>query len=306
MTPIPYGYVMNFNHLAIFDAVAREKNISRAAERLRISQPAVSKQLRLLEGVVGTPLADRVPKGVRLTAAGDLLADYARRIFALSEEAERSLAELQGLRRGQLTVGASTTIGIYFLPEILASYRQLYPQIDLSLEVHNTRVIQRHLKERRIDIAATEGFVHWPELRARVFLMDEVMPIVPVGHPMARRRGVTLQQFCAEPLLVREQGSGTREVTEEALLREGITVQPLMTLGSTEAIKRAVAAGVGVAFVSRLTIQQELQHRLLTTVAIKGFKIRRPLHVVQSIDQSISASVAAFLTLLDRAAKAAA
>jgi DNA-binding transcriptional LysR family regulator len=163
---------------------------------------------------------------------------------------------------------ASTTIGIYYLPEIPARYRRRFPQIDLHLEVANTRVIQEYLTERRVDIAVTEGFVHWPELEARVFLMDELVPIVPTRHSLTGRR-TTLRKLWAEPLVMREHGSGTREVIEEALLREGVEVTPLMNLGSTEAIKRSVAAGVGVAFVSRLAIAQELDDRRLATCALR-------------------------------------
>jgi DNA-binding transcriptional LysR family regulator len=224
-------------------------------------------------------------------------------IMNLAEEAERAVAELQGLRGGRLTVGASTTIGIYFLPEILARYRRQYPRIDLSLEVANTHVIQGHLHERRVDIAVTEGFVHLQELKARVFLSDELVPIVPFGHPLATERQVRLKRFCAEPLLMREQGSGTREVIEAALLKKGVEVTPLMTLGSTEAIKRSVAAGVGVSFVSSLTIQQELQDHRLAMVALRGFRVKRSLHVVQASDQSPSAAVRAFLELLAETSK---
>jgi DNA-binding transcriptional LysR family regulator len=294
---------MNFHHLTVFDAVAQEKSIGRAGRRLRISQPAVSRQLQLLEQNLGTALVDRLPRGVRLTAAGELLAGYARRIMNLAAESEQALAELQGLRGGQLTVGASTTIGIYFLPELLARYRWLYPRIDLNLEVANTHVIQQYLQERRVDIAVTEGFVHLPELRASAFLKDELVPIVPFGHRLAQGRRVLLGQFCAEPLLMREQGSGTREVLEAALRKRRLEIRPLMTLGSTEAIKRSVAAGVGVAFVSSLTIQQELQDQRLATVMIRGFRLKRSLHVVQARDQNISAAVRAFLDLIEEASR---
>ncbi len=289
---------MNLNHLAVFDAVAVEKSISRAGERLLVSQPAVSKQLKLLERALGAKLVDREPKGVRLTAAGEVLSGYARRIFALAEDAEQAMAELQGLRRGRLTVGASTTLGIYYLPELLARYRRLYPQIDLGLEVANTQVIQQYLVEHRVDIAVTEGFVHGPDLVAQVFLEDELVPIVPVGHALTRKKSVTLKEFCAQPLLMREEGSGTREVIEQAFLRRGVAVKPLMTLGNTEAIKRSVAAGVGVAFVSALTIQHELHDGHLAQVKLTDFKLQRAFHVVQARDRGISAAVQAFLALL--------
>jgi DNA-binding transcriptional LysR family regulator len=295
---------MNFHHLTVFDAVVREQSIGRAGRRLRISQPAVSKQLQLLEHAVGTPLVDRLARGVRPTAAGTLLAGYAQRIMGLAAEAEQALAELQGLRGGRLTVGASTTIGTYFLPEILARYRARYPGIELHLEVANSHVIQRALHERRVDVAVTEGFVHLPELRARVFLADQLVPIVPFGHALSGRHRIRLDRFCAEPVLMREPGSGTREVIEAAVRKKGVEIRPLMTLGSTEAIKRSVAAGVGVSFVSSLTIQQELKARRLATVALEGFRLRRSLHVVQARDQGPSAAVRAFLDLLDEAAGA--
>ena len=218
---------MNLNHLAVFDAVAGERSISRAGQRLLVSQPAVSKQLRLLERTLGAKLVDRESKGVRLTAAGELLFGYARRIFALAEEAEQAMGELQGLRCGRLTVGASTTLGIYYLPELLAKYRRLYPQIDLDLEVANTQLIQQYLVEHRVDIAVTEGFVHWPGLVARVFLDDELVPIVPVGHFMTRKRNVSLKVLYATHCW-REEVSGTREVIEQALARRGLAVKPLM------------------------------------------------------------------------------
>ena len=295
---------MNFNHLAIFDAVAREGSVTRAGERLRVSQPAVSRQLKLLEDVMGATLVDRLPKGVRLTPAGELLAGYARRIFALAEEAEAAVAELQGLKRGSLTVGASTTIGIYFLPRLLARFRRRFPQIDLHMEVSNTHVIQQYLRDRRVDVAVTEGFIHWPELEARVFLVDELVPIVPVGHPFASAGRVTLRQFCTEPLLMREKGSGTREIIEEALGRKGVEVRPMMNLGSTEAIKRSVAAGVGVAIVSALAIEQEVHVRRLVSFRLADCRLRRSLHVVQGRDRSVSKAADAFLRLLDAATPA--
>ena len=290
---------MNLNHLAIFDAVAREGSITRAGERLRISQPAVSKQLKAFEDAFGVALVERLPKGVRLTEAGELLSGYSRRIFAMAEEAERAVAELQGLKRGRLTIGASTTIGIYFLPELLARFRKRYPKIDLHMEVSNTLVIQQALMDHRVDVAVTEGFVHWPELDARVFFVDEIVPIVAPGHPLASARRVSLRRFCDEPLLMREEGSGTREVIEEALKQKGIAVQPILNLGSTEAIKRSVAAGVGVAFVSALTIEQEVRDRRLVTFRLRDCRLRRSLHVVQRRERAVSKAAAAFLQLLE-------
>jgi DNA-binding transcriptional LysR family regulator len=295
---------MNLNHLGAFDAVAREGSVTRAGARLRITQPAVSRQLKLLEEAVGARLVDRLPKGVRLTSAGELLAGYARRLFALADEGERAVAELQGLKRGSLTVGASTTIGIYFLPTLLARFTRRFPLIDLHMEVSNTQVIQQYLMDRRVDVAVTEGFVHWPELEARVFLVDELVPIVPVGHRLASARHVSLREFCTEPLLMREKGSGTRDIIEAALARKRVEVRPMMDLGSTEAIKRSVEAGVGVAIVSALTVEQELHDRRLVSFRLADCRLRRSLHVVQARDRSVSKAAGAFLQLVDAATRA--
>jgi DNA-binding transcriptional LysR family regulator len=290
---------INLAHLAVFHAVASEGSVSRGAERLMVSQPAVSKQLRQLERSLGASLFDRLPKGVRPTAAGELLAGYARRIFALEAEAAEALAELRGMRRGSISVGASTTIGVYLLPEIFVRYRRAYPDVRMHMEVANSEVIRRRLVEGAIDVGLTEGIVEGEELDSTVFLRDELVPIAAPGHPLARRkRPVPAATLCREPFVVRETGSGTKSVVERALAERGLSVTPVMSLGSTEAIKRAVAAGVGVAIVSRLTVQQELQLGRLVVLRVPDLPINRPLHRLTLRGRQPSQAVAAFMKML--------
>ncbi len=289
---------MNINHLAIFHAVAEEGGMSRAAERLCISQPAVSKQVQELEAALGITLLDRLPRGVRLTDAGEVLAGYARRLFAVEAEAVRAMQERKGLAQGRLTVGASLTIGDYLLPAILGEYHRKYPGIALNLEIANTRVIQKKLRENALDVGLTEGFVEDTALSADVFGEDDLVAVVPPDHALLRQDSVTAVRFCAEPVLLREPGSGTREVTERALARLGIAVTPALSLGSTEAIKRSVAAGLGVAIMSRLALDLEFQIGLLRPLPLSDLTITRPLHVVRERGRSESAAVQAFLALL--------
>ena len=298
---------MNLNHLAVFHAVAEEGGVSRGAERLCVSQPAVSKQVRELEAALGLKLFDRLPRGVRLTQAGEVLAGYARRLFAVEADAERAIAELKGLSRGSLRVGASLTIGVYLLPEILGAYRKLHPGIDLELEIANTQVIQQKLRENALDVALTEGFVETCEpksdlddLEAEIFHRDELVAVVPPGHRLLSEEVVTAAQFCAEPFLMRETGSGTREVVERALAQVKVVVHPTMSLGSTEAIKRAVTAGLGVAIISRLALSTELAAGLLQVVALSNLRIERPLHIVRLRGKSESHAARAFFKLLPR------
>ena len=286
---------MNLNHLAIFHAVAGEGNISRGAERLFISQPAVSKQLAELERHLGTRLFDRLPKGVRLTEAGTLLQAYSSRLFAVEAEAERALAEMQGLQRGRLAIGASTTIGDYLLPSILVRFYARYPGIEIVLEIANTEVIQQKLLAGTLDLGLTEGFVEAEELEATVFLEDALVVIAAPDHPLVNQCPVTLERLCWEPFVLRELGSGTRAVVERVLNERGFVRHTALSLGSTEAVKRAVAAGAGVAIVSRLSIANEEEKGHLVVIPISDLAIRRPLHRLQVRGRYEGQAVGAFL-----------
>ena len=269
---------MNYNHLMIFLAVAEEGSVSRGANRLCISQPAVSKQLSVLEASLKARLFDRLPRGVRLTSAGDLLLGYVRRLSALEREAEQAMGELHGLARGGLTLGASLTVGAYLMPELLAEYSRRHPQIALTLTIANTETVQQMLRDGGLDLALTEGFAEDPDLDAAVFAHDELVAIAPPGHPLLAESGVTAARFLREPLILREPGSGTRAVLERALAAHGLTARPLMSLGSTEAIKRAVAAGAGLAVVSRLAVGLELETGRLALLPLSDLALPRPLH----------------------------
>ncbi|HEY2589668.1 MAG TPA: LysR family transcriptional regulator [Tepidisphaeraceae bacterium] len=289
---------MNLNHLAIFHAVAAERNVSRGARRLMISQPAASKQLLQLERNLGVKLFDRVPRGVRLTEAGEMLARYAARLFAIEAEAESAIQELRGLRRGRLRLGASTTLGVYLLPDIFVRFRRTYPDIYASLEVIGSAAVERRLLEGDLDLGFVESFSGDERLEAVAFHTDELVPIAPPGHPLARKRRVTPEQFCNEPFVVRDTGSETKSFVERALASKGIVVQPVMSLGTTEAIKRAVASGIGVAIVSKLSIGLELEARRLSVLRISGLSVRRPLYHIVRKGAERSAATAEFLKML--------
>jgi DNA-binding transcriptional LysR family regulator len=289
---------MNRNHLALFQAVADAGSISGGAERLRISQPAVSKQIGELEGALEVRLLDRLPRGIRLTEAGRLLALYARKMKILENDAELAIDELRGLKRGKLEIGASTTIGGYLLPKALIRFHQAYPGVEVNLRIGNTTVIQNALLEGRLEIGFTEGGSTPAELESSVFEKDELVAIAHAGHVLVSRKRVGIKTLCREPFIFRESGSGTREVVEAALSRKGIFLKPILSLGGTEAIKRAVIARVGVAIVSRLTIGVELDAGLLGIVPLTNLKLRRPLHQEQLRGRSLSSSVKEFLRIL--------
>jgi DNA-binding transcriptional LysR family regulator len=294
---------MNFNHLQIFHKVAELEHFTRAAEELFISQPAVSKQVQELEKSLGMPLFRQVGRKVYLTEAGQLLYSYTSRIFALAAEAELALQELQGLERGHLAIGASTTIGIYLLPPLLGHYKNLYPKIELSLNIGNADEIQERLMANRLEIGLVEGFVTHPELEKTVWREDELVLIVPPGHHLLAKPDLTLAGLLetAPNFILREKGSGTRAVLEKAIEERGelANLKPMLELGSTEAIKQAVRAGLGISFVSEHTVKLEVAAELLRVAPLKDFTLKRPLFLVYLKAKRYSRAVEAFIRLLN-------
>lgn len=291
-------FALNFNHLRLFLAVAEYGGVTRASEAVFVSQPAVSKAVQELERAVGVPLLERVGRRVVLTEAGETLAGYARRIFTLSEEGKRAMDELRGLAQGTLAIGASTTIGIYLLPAVMGAFHARYPALSLSLDIENVELVVRRLRAGTIEVALVEGPVRGPDLRVEPYRRDDLALVVAAGHPFARAGVATLEDLASAPFLMRERGSGTREVVETALLERGITPNIAMELGHTEAIKQAITAGLGVSILSTLTVGAEAEGGLLATVPIAGTTISRTLLLVRRRDYRPSSAVRAFLALL--------
>ena len=289
---------LNLHYLAVFHAVAEERSVSRGAERLGVSQPAVSKQLKLLERSIGAALFDRTPRGVTPTAAGELLAGYARRLFALAGDAEQALTELDGLLRGSISVGASTTVGVYLLPDVFVRMRQEFPGITGRMEIAASEALQARLIAGSIDLAVTDGQIGDGAFDKQVLLQEEMIAIAPPGHPLSKRRAVPVAELCRASFVVRETGSGTQSLVERFLARRGLSVTAAMTLGSSEAIKRAVSAGVGVAVVSRMAAAGEIAAGTLVDLKVPDLKLRRPVYLVRLRHRGASRAVAAFVRLL--------
>lgn len=295
MLPAP----LHLNRLRLFAAVVEEGSVTAAAAALGISQPAVTKAVHELERDSGLPLLEHTGRRVRPTAAGDLLSGYARRIFALAGEAEGALAAARGLTRGHLPVGASTTVGIYLLPEVLGRYHARHPAITLSLHIANTEEIVGRLRAYRDDLALVEGPVTGDDLTVRPYREDTLVLITAPAHPLARAGATaTAADLAGLPWLLREPGSGTREVAEGALRAAGIAPQVALELGSTEAIKGAVAAGFGASLVSQLTLAQELALGRLARVPTTLDPVVRTLSIVERRAARPTPAAAAFLDLL--------
>jgi DNA-binding transcriptional LysR family regulator len=289
---------MNLNHLAVFHAVAQTGSMTLGAERLDISQPAVSKQVQELEHALSVHLFDRIGRRVHLSQAGEILADYARRLFALAHEAQEAMADVRAAGRGRLVIGASTTIGTYLLPGVLAEFWRRHPRVELLVEIENTEQVHRRLARLELDVGLTEGFVEEEDLDAEIFHRDELVVIAPPSHRLAGKPRVSLSALQEEPFILREPGSGTRAVEERALACLKLPVRVAMALGSTEAIKRVVAESVGLAIVSRLAVHGECAAGTLAVLPVAGLHIERPLHLVRRKGRRDGPALQAFCAVL--------
>jgi DNA-binding transcriptional LysR family regulator len=290
---------VTLRQLEVFLAIARARGYRRAAEALHTSQPALSQHIRELEGELGARLFDRLGRGIALTEAGRLLEERAQRVFATLTDVREAVGELQGLQRGSLLIGASTTPGVYVLPALIGRFRERYPGIELRLRIANSRAIEEAVRSHELDLAVVGGHGLAPgEECLAAGLVDELVLVVGRRHPWARSREVAPARLAEERLLVREEGSATRQVAERTLERAGVTWEVGMELNHTEAIKQAVMAGLGVAFVSVYAVRDEVASGRLVSLRLRGLRIRRHFHAIHSEARTLSAGARAFLAML--------
>jgi DNA-binding transcriptional LysR family regulator len=283
--------------LRVFRAVAEQASFRKASEKLNLSQPAVSQQIHALEEELGTTLFDRSGNRVQLTATGTVLLKYARRAAQVASEALDALARTQDEPRGELRLGASTTVAQYILPRMLGAFQKQHPLVTLSVTSGNTERIVELVLRGEIAMGIIEGPASSRELRKRRFLEDRMVLIVPKGHPWVNTREVPLESLTEVPLLMREPGSGSRRVVELALKRSGIKLKQLrvaMELDSTEAIVSGVEAGLGVGFVSQWAIGKEVRLGTLKPVRVEGLQIVRDLTLIQRSGPSPEGAAGAF------------
>jgi len=255
--------------LQVFHTVARLLSFTKAAETLHMTQPAVTFQVRQLEEYFNTRLFDRTHNRISLTEAGDKVYGYADKIFELYGEMENAVREMTGEVSGALTIGASTTIAEYMLPALLGDFRAQYPDVSIHLKVSNTDGIVSMVENNTIDLGVVEAPVSNKNLVVDKCRSDRLVAIVPPNHVLCTAASVSLDTLLEHPFICREEGSGTREVIADHICKTDECKQSMkiaMELGSPEAVKGAVEAGMGISVVSNATIQKEL--RLGTLVAL--------------------------------------
>ena len=295
---------MTLRQLQVFLAIAREKSFSRAAKSIHSSQPTLSAHVAELERELDKKVFFRRGREVTLTEAGRVLERYAASAVLAVEGARQAVDDLDGLGHGSLMIGASTTPGIYVMPGIIANFRGGYPGVELRLQIANSRVIEDRVNARELDLGVVGGHAVGPsEECLAVGFADELLLIVPPRHAWAKRRFIAPEALAQEPLLMREEGSATRSVTERALQGAGIRFQAAMQLDHTEAIKQAVMAGLGVAFLSVYAVRGEVATGRLHALRLRGIRVQRHFHVIHHEARKLTASARAFMEVLIQAGR---
>lgn len=301
---------LTFRQLQVFKAVYDLKNYSRAGELLGLTQPAVSSQIRHLEQALGTPMFEYVGRKLYCTAAGEEMAGCVRSVFRELADVQNRLAALEGRVAGDLRLVAVSTAQ-YVVPYLLRSFLQLNPQVKVTVAVVNRATALQRLNDNSDDLVIMGMVPPERPLTSLPFLDNELIPVVPAGHPLLEQHQVTPQDFLASQLLTREPGSGSRLALEVYCQQHRLKMEPTMELGSNDAVKHAVLAGLGVAVVPKLSVSSELALGALHTLNLTGFPLRRswcvvhpqarhPTPVMQAFIDYIQQNIAEFDRLFRR------
>lgn len=302
ISPIRRLQRITHQQLRAFEATARLQSVTLAARELHVTQPTVSVQLRDLANAIGEPLFEATGRRIRLTQSGELLLQTAGDITRCWQRFESRMAETQGLVRGRLRIAAVTTAE-YFVPDLLGPFADAHPGVDIELAVENRDRVVARLQQGLDDLAVMMLPPRDVPLEVRPFLANPLVVIARAGHPLAGRR-LTLARLAKERWLLREQGSGTRMAAQEHFSAKGFDPLVAMSLGSNEAIKHAVAAGLGIAVVSRLAVLDVLPDSgspgsaKLVQLQVQGFPLKRSWSVVWRKEQALSAAARRFIDYL--------
>jgi DNA-binding transcriptional LysR family regulator len=284
---------LTFRQLSVFEAVAQHLNYTRAAEELHLTQPAVSMQIKQLEESLGLAIFEQLGKRIHLTGAGGEVLAYARAITQQLDELEDVLNRIKGLSGGRLRISVATTAN-YFIPTLLGTFSRRYPDITVSLDVTNRESLLRQLSENTVDLVVMGQPPAEADVDAQAFMDNPLVVVAPPDHPLAREKKIPLVRLQEETFLVREPGSGTRIAMERFFSERGMKLKTGMEVGSNEAIKQSVQAGLGLGLLSRDTVEQELLLKRLVILGVAEFPIMRHWYVVHRKGKRLSAVAEAF------------
>ena len=290
---------LTLRQLKVFEAVARLSGFNRAAEELHLAQPTVSLQVKQLAEAVGAPLFEQVGKKIYITEAGGLLRAASQEVFDAFARLEMQLAQLKGLKQGRLKVAVVTTAK-YFIPRLLGPFMRQYPGIDIAMDVGNRSEIVARLARNEDDLYIMGMPPAGMDIERHSFVENPIVAIAPRGHALEGAKRISLARLAEEPFLLREQGSGTRMATERFLKSHGVKLKVRMELGSNEAIKQAVAGGLGLSLLSLHALKSELARREVVLLDVEGLPIRRSWYIVYRTGKQLSIVARTFFEYLKK------
>lgn len=288
---------LTLRQLKVFESVARHLSYSRAADELHLTQPAVSMQTKQLEDNIGLPLLEQLGKRIYLTEAGRELYQYSRSIAQQLSDMEVALDELKGMERGKLNISVVTTAN-YFAPHLLAKFCQRYRGVTVSLNVSNREAVLKQLADNLIDLAIMGQPPENLDIDSESFMENPLVVVAPSDHPLCKERFIPVKRLAREIFLVREPGSGTRSAMERFFAAHKIAINKGMETDTTEAIKQAVQAGMGLGIMSLHTVELELETNRLKILNVQGFPIVRYWYVVNRKNKRLSSVANAFREFL--------
>jgi len=288
---------MDFRQLWVFYNVAKYKSFSIAAEKLFVTQPLISIKVKQLENAYKIELIERSRRKIALTNAGEILFSYAEKIFNIVKEADNNMEDMKGIKFGNLKISAGLTLGTYYLPPLLASYRKKYPNIEIQMKVKNKQEVIGDILAFRDDL----GFVGYMEFNEKLVITplweEELVLIVSPSHEFARLKSVPLSKLNGQPFILREKGSGTRELIEEKLDKGQVSINAVMELGSHEAIKRAVEVGLGISIIPTCAVKREVDAGPLKIIRLTKKKIFLKYYMIYHKDKYLSHIIQAFIEM---------
>lgn len=292
---------MEDHKLKVFCTVAETKSFSKTSQIIHLTQPAVSLQIQALEELYETKLFDRSSTSINLTSAGEVLYRYSKNILAQYAELEKEIGKITGLIKGSISIGASTTIGNYVLPGIVCDFKKTHPKIKINILIGNTKRVLDLLNSGSVDIGLVEGEAQKSKMKAESVLVDELVFILPYMHPWAKKKAISILEITKEPFIIREEGSGTRQMIEKHLMAHGIKMSDMhivLVLGGTESIKEAVERGMGISIVSRWAVRKEVKSGILKYISAKEDRILRDFSLIVPKSAVVSHATDEFLSYL--------
>ncbi|AGL03467.1 selenium metabolism-associated LysR family transcriptional regulator [Desulfoscipio gibsoniae] len=289
---------MNIERFKVFSKVAQFKSFTRAADELFMTQPAISKNIKLIEDFYGVVLFRRIGKHIELTEAGNKLLQFANEILKLADEAKEALNEDKLQSEEKIVISSGSTVGVYILPEVLKSFLKKYPKVQFTIEISNAQKILDEFVDGSIDVGIIGALVHKTSLKYLPFISEELKLIVAKHHPWCQKSEISASDLKSQPFFLREKGSGLRYVVEERLRKAGIELDNVTEMPNNEAIVKLVEAGLGVSIVSEYAIAEDLELNRVKTVKIKNLDLHRYFYLLYNEEKMSSKTFNNFIDYL--------